>query len=234
MKLPGQAARVNETPIHKIRKTRFFFFALLAISAITYLGFGLNLALNLRKVRPLPTVLEVHAACNGLWFALVVVQSWLIQRRSIRLHRVLGFASILLALGIFLTGQSAVNYFLARFYAQGKHPSPFGFYVQWASFGALYGLGMLTRKKSAHHKRYLLFSAVVMMMAGADRLFEVMGIAGGIEVRQWIPTFFCLAVVLHDCFQLRKLHAATVVGLSVYATEILLLVFGRIISRLLV
>jgi len=135
--------------------------------------------------------------------------------------------------GIFITGQSAVNYFAARFHAQGKHPSPFGFYVQWASFGALYGLGMLARKNPPYHKRYMLFSTLVMMMAGADRLFEVLGIAGGIGVRQWIPTFFCLLVMLHDWFQLRKTHTATLVGLSIYATEVLLLVFGRPITRLL-
>ena len=39
--------------------------------------------------------------------------------------------------------------------------------MQWAAFGVLYGLGMIFRKRPAFHKRYMLFSALVMMMAGS-------------------------------------------------------------------
>jgi hypothetical protein len=67
--------------------------------------------MDLRKVRPLHPVLVIHATCSGLWFALLVFQSGLIQKRNTSVHRTLGFASILLALGIFIAGQCAVNYF---------------------------------------------------------------------------------------------------------------------------
>lgn len=212
---PHTIAAENARSRGKIRRrSSFFFVTLVAMLMITYLGFGLNLAMDLRKVRPLPPVLAIHATCNGLWFALLVVQSGLIQGRKFRIHRALGFASILLAIGIFVTGQYAVNYFLTRFHAAGKNPSPFGFYVQWISFGVLYGLGMLWRKHAAYHKRLMLFSALVMMLAGSDRLFEVLGIPGAM-VRQWIPTVFCVLLILHDWWQIKKIHPSTLIGTSI-------------------
>lgn len=214
------------------RRSTFFFFTSFAMMVITYLGFGLNLAMDLRKVRPLPPALAIHATCNGLWFALLVIQSVLIQKRKVKIHRTLGFASILLAISILVTGQYAVNYFLTRFHAAGKNPSPFGFYVQWISFGVLYGLGMLRRNHAAYHKRYMLFSALAMMLAGSDRLFEVLGIPGGIVVRQWIPTLFCALVMLQDWLQLKTIHPGTVIGTSIYTAEVFVLAFARPILKL--
>jgi hypothetical protein len=173
----------------------------------------------------------IHATCNGLWFALLVIQSGLIQTRKAKVHRALGVASILLALGIFVTGQGAVNYFLTRFHAAGKNPSPFGFYVQWVSFGVLYVLGMLWRKRPAYHKRYMLFSALVMMLAGSDRLFEVLAIPGKF-VRLSVPTFFCVLMMLHDWLQLKKIHRGTVIATGIYALEVFALFFARPILRL--
>ena len=144
----------------------------------------------------------------------------------------MGLASLLLALTGVVSGHFAVNFFLARFHAAGKNPSPFGFYVQWGSFAVLYGLGMLSRKKPAFHKRYMLFSALVMMMAGSDRMFEVLGVSGGIEVRHWIPTMFCMAIILHHRLELRRLHEGTAIGTAVYGSEVALLLFGRSITRL--
>ena len=44
------AKRFQNAPVKKIpTRSRFFFFTLLAMMAITYLGFGLNLAMDLRK-----------------------------------------------------------------------------------------------------------------------------------------------------------------------------------------
>lgn len=214
-------------------RSTFFFFACVAMMVITYLGFGLNLSMDVRKLRPLPSALVIHATCNGIWFALLVIQSGLIQVRKAKIHRALGFASILLALAIFVTGQPAVNYFLARFHPAAKNASLFVVYVQWISFGVLYGLGMLWRKHAAYHKRYMLFSALVMLLAGSDRLFEVLGIPARITVLQWVPTLFCGLVILHDWLQLKKIHPGTVIATSIYATEVFALAFARPIVRLL-
>jgi hypothetical protein len=91
---------------------------------------------------------------------------------------------------------------------------------------------MIFRKRPAFHNRYMLFSALVMMMAGSDRSFEVLGIPGGISVRHWVPTVFCLIVILHDWLQLRKIHPGTVFGATIYATEVFVLMFARPIMTL--
>lgn len=215
------------------RRSSFFVFASLGMMVITYLGFGLNLSMDTRKLRPLPPALVIHATCNGLWFALLVVQSGLIQVRKAKIHRTLGFASILLALAIFVTGEPAVNYLLARFHPAAKNASLFVVYVQWISFGVLYGLGMLWRKDAAYHKRYMLFSALVMLLAGSDRLSEVLGIPARITVLQWVPTLFCVLVIVHDWLQLKKLHPGTLIATSIYATEVFVLAFARPIVKLI-
>ena len=71
----------NVCTVTSIRKrSTFFFVTSFAMMMITYLGFGLNLGMDLRKVRPLHPALAIHATCNGLWFALLVIQSGLIQQ----------------------------------------------------------------------------------------------------------------------------------------------------------
>lgn len=61
-----------------------------------------------------PTPILVHGISATVWMALPILQAWLIARRSRKLHRSIGYASIALALVVAVSGLIVIQIMILR------------------------------------------------------------------------------------------------------------------------
>src|SRR5258706_441214 len=91
----------GETPmkpalVDRVRASRWFFpTASFVLLAAVIIGFAPTFYLRPPfAMRPLPVYLYVHGTVLTTWFALVVVQTWLVAVRRTDLHRRLGVVAV--------------------------------------------------------------------------------------------------------------------------------------------
>jgi hypothetical protein len=163
---------------------------------------------------PLPSVLiHIHGAVFSSWIVLFVVQTVLVARRNIRLHRKLGYAGAVLAALMVVLGIAATVWSVSV----GHTPSIF----TPAMFLALNGLGILyfgafvawavvRRNHPAIHKRLMLFATFNLLPPATTRLFVFILHAPAFNT---VTLFaFTLSVLVFDLVQRRKPYAVTLVG----------------------
>lgn len=89
-------------------RPRFFGFAALALSGFMVLGFSRTYYLRgLSELPPLDTLLHLHGIVFSAWLVAFIVQTRLVARGRIDLHRKLGFASVGLAVLVVILGVAA-------------------------------------------------------------------------------------------------------------------------------
>ena len=163
---------------------------------------------------PLPNILiHIHGAIFSSWVILFVVQTVLVARRDIRLHRNLGYAGAVIAALMVILGIAATLWSVS----QGHTPSIF----TPSMFLALNGLGILyfgtfvawavvKRNQPASHKRLMLFATFNLLPPATTRLFTVIFHAPALNTVTLIA--FILSVLVFDVIVRRKPYAITIIG----------------------
>lgn len=145
----------------------FYFLLLLATAIAGFWGsYFTRLAQN-------DLVRHVHAATAFAWVLLLIVQAWLMRRRSMASHRLLGRASLALAPLFVVSGLFMVQQMLA-------HPSPFAqaFGTQLtfidlttlAWFAIAYLLALRHRRETPLHARYMASTALLVLPPALARV----------------------------------------------------------------
>ncbi|GAB3100575.1 hypothetical protein [Lysobacter terrae] len=145
----------------------FYFLLLLATAIAGFWGsYFTRLAQN-------DLVRHVHAATAFAWVLLLIVQAWLMRRRSMALHRRLGRTSLALAPLFVVSGLFMVQHMLA-------HPSPFAqaFGAQLAFidlttlawFAIAYLLALRHRRETPLHARYMASTALLVLPPALARV----------------------------------------------------------------
>jgi hypothetical protein len=194
--------------------------------AVVVLGFSRSFYLKSAFDFPaLPTHLHFHGIALTSWFALALIQPWLIKNRSIGLHRKLGVFGVMLAVGVVLTGiwtlalrdAPEIDEYPAR--AAGNLAS-------LLMFSSCVSFGLFFRKKSEMHKRLMLLASIPILAPALDRLARIpmMNEFWG-KMLYWFPAppevafasisflFLLLMVAVNDFVSLRRIHNGTVIGL---------------------
>ena len=200
---------------------RVFYSGMAIAMAVTVLvGFGptyyfraLNDTPTFSGLSELPSLVHVHGALFTAWTLLFVVQTQLVARRQLALHRRLGMASVALAAAIVVVGwQTTV--------AAGKRGAapagldPLVFLVvpvfDILLFAVFVSAAIALRRNKEAHKRLMLLGYVSAMPAAIARLPGVMVLGP--------PGFFgltfliVLAGIAYDLFSRRRVHPAYVWG----------------------
>ena len=146
----------------------FFFASAVAMAAIVVLGFGTQWAMGRSTFRA-PPMLHVHGLVFLGWTILYVVQSGLVARGSVALHKRLGWLGAVLAtamvpLGTFMTvamvRRGATPFFFEPAYFLIMNP------VSVLTFGALVAAAIVNRRRTAWHRR-LMFCAQAFVIGPA-------------------------------------------------------------------
>lgn len=209
----------NEVFLARMRERRLYLIAAIFFPLIILIGFARTYYLKeLFNAPPLASLLvHLHGGIMSAWVALFVGQVFLIRTRNIRLHQILGFAGIALAILILISG------FLTAI-AAGKNGSAsfppdiprLGFLVvpifDLLVFAALFAAALYYRKRAANHKRLMLLTAVNFLPPALGR-FPVAGIQSlGPLFFFGIPTILAIIALIYDTWHNGKLNKVFLAG----------------------
>jgi hypothetical protein len=158
------------------------------------------------------TITHFHATMLVLWLLLLIVQPFLIIKKKVALHRLLGKASYFVVALMVLSLILIINQEQSR----GKNLPVFAANLfDFPVFVVFYGLAIYYRKKPAYHARFMIISVLPFINPALARL----GIAGvPIQLGFWL-LFFVV-----EYFN-RKIYKPYLIGLGYYIFN-LIAVFG--------
>jgi hypothetical protein len=200
------------------KDTVFFRTVILLLVLLVLAGFAPSYYLRSLVATPLPLtpLMQLHGLVFTLWMVLLVTQSFLAGKGSMKLHRRLGFASIPLAIAMMgAAGMLAYSQTLVWI----EDPS-FDYYEVLAFlatpfttivfFSTLYTAAVICRARPAIHKRLILIATLDLCTPAISRL-PLIG-----PMATWTHNLgmdlLLLALLVHDWRTLRRPHSATLVG----------------------
>ncbi len=194
---------MNETGLTTPRSDRIFFsFAGLWFVALTFVGFSPTFYLRALP-EPLPAYLVVHGVVNSAWVGLFLVQALLISTHHPRWHIALGGASVFLLILILPVGFHVV---LVKVAAGLKTVDEAGFNLTGLTLAVAFaGAGLAYRRRPFLHKRLMLFATLVLTVAAADRVAQVLGLEGVRIFRKLLAVAPAIALVGYDLASLRRI-----------------------------
>lgn len=114
-----------------------------------------------------PLVIYIHGGFLFLWTVFFVVQAILVRKKKIRYHQLLGFASIILVLGVAISTMASGVYVMKRDLALGlgeiATSSLVGTFTTPTVFMTFVAFGIYFRRKPEIHKRIMLLAMIALM-----------------------------------------------------------------------
>jgi hypothetical protein len=163
-----------------------------------------------------------HGLLATGWLLMFAIQTVLIGRKQLRLHKAIGQSAYFLYFANVATGVF-VGFLGARY---GFHAVPFDSItfaaVPWLvilAFAILGLAGLKERRDPQRHKRLMLLATIALADAGIARVTFFHGL-----LPQWMSAtaLFLIPLVVWDLATLRRLHRTTILGGSVVAAAVLL------------
>jgi hypothetical protein len=198
-------------------RDRVFFSGIALVLAVTVLaGFSRTYYFNGFAADPFPLspLLHLHGIVYSAWMLLLVLQTTLIARGRVRMHRRLGIAGCLIAASMVVLGIAVAVTRTADGVTTDRGVPPLVFLavplVGMLVFTALFAAAVLQRRNAAAHKRLVILATLETVTAAVARLPVVetwgpLGFFGVIDV-------FVIALVAYDLATLRRVHPATLWG----------------------
>lgn len=205
-----------------VRPTRgasFFCYYACIILLIVTGGFGVHAVLKPADLPPASMAVLFHALVMFAWYALFVIQSGLIRNGKPALHMRLGKMSLVLALGIIITG---IMVTLTHYFRKPEGIVFIGGFINVTNFGLLFGLALLWRKHSDWHKRLMLFAGLAMMAPALTRVVRAADFNEMAVLPLWL--MLLLVPVIYDFKVIGKTHKATVLGIALIILGIALMI----------
>jgi hypothetical protein len=205
--------------------TRWFFPALATLLLICVsVGFARTFYLrSLFDVPPIPIYLYVHGVVLTAWFVLVFVQTGLVAAHRTDLHRRLGVAGAVIAVLVLLINPLVVVWSVPRLVAEGMTPARMeGIVIPdlvgLVGFGVLVAAGLRYRRQPEAHKRLMIFACLLIVGPALARLRRL-----GLPLPQLaLMLAFPLFLLLYDLTTKRRFHWATIVGVLLFASSIVI------------
>ena len=205
----------SASPRRKLRADDLYFGAMvLLIVGTVFLGFARTYYLaGIYHTHVRNLLIGVHGAVFSTWIVLLVVQTTLVARRNIALHRRLGIFGAGLAVAMVGLGIAAATDSLARGFAPPRFPfGPLVFYsipiFGIITFAVLIFFGIYLRSNGPAHKRLVLLATLALMGAAINRWpFAFAHAHTGAIIQLMV-----LSIVVFDLSTIRRIHRATLLG----------------------
>lgn len=199
---------------------RFFFFYSLVLFGIVVVFFPLHGLVNSDHLPPMRALLHAHALLIGGWFALIVLQTGLIGRGRVALHKTLGAASLVLV-AVMLPSGVWVSY--ENMLRTGEPQIFYGNCVNAAFFMVYYLMALNWRRTAALHKRFMMLASLSIMFPALARVGYVFDLNPFAVLPMWLALL--LALPAYDLVRERKIKSATAVGLLLTLVYLGILIF---------
>jgi hypothetical protein len=164
-----------QAALPKVSGDRLFRNLAIAMAAVVVAGFSMQLAMG-RSTFAAPVVLHVHAAVFFGWTALFVLQTMLVDRGSLALHRRLGWlgagwAAAVVLLGSYVTVMTVRRGGAPFFFT----PSYFLFMnvLMVLGFGTLVALAIRMRRRTDWHRRLMICAMAILTGPAIGRILPL-------------------------------------------------------------
>lgn len=211
---------------------RLFFGGMaILLSGSVLLGFAHTYFLAGIIRAPLPSkVIHVHGAVFSLWFALLMLQTFLISAARVHWHHNLGVVSYGVATLMVVIGVIAATDSLRRGVAIGSFDLSVSYAISMmdmVAFAIVISFSYMARRRPDAHKRLVLIATLSIMDAALDRWpYEKMGMH--FSAHTWTYFGFLLLPVMYDLISLRRVHSSTLwAGSLVSVLNILRVPIGK-------
>lgn len=160
------------TPASTTTPTKLFYF-FVAIFVISLLGFFPTYLVKFPRFEGLTYAHHFHGFIASTWLLLLICQAWLIRKKNYRLHRLTGKLSfvimplLILSLSM-VAGASYSNNIKTTDRATALAAMANGI-PEMFFLGLLFTLGMLYRRNSGYHLRFLTCTGLIMLGPGLGR-----------------------------------------------------------------
>lgn len=196
------------------------FFAIMAlfVAAVVIAGFGPTYTASLAPPG-LPLWVHLHGAVMTAWILLFVAQAWLIRRRSLTLHRSLGFASIGLVLTMVPLGVATTLLCIRRDAVPPFFTPNEVFAADLCNvllFVTLYGWAVAWRRRRDWHKRLMLSATILLSWPAIGRLHPLWHFGVSMIIPLSIAVLLGMALIgpTHDLVTRRRIHPAYIWGVA--------------------
>lgn len=203
------AGRSAASAAHSQR--RFYALASWTAAAIVVLGFAKTYYLKAFFDTPsLTPLFHIHGLVMSLWIVLFIVQTQLVARHKVALHKQLGLFGGLVALAVLVVGfLGAVT---AARLGRSPGPPPLVFLVvpmgDLVVFATLVGFGLGYRARQDIHKRLMLLSCIGILGAAIARIpLDAIKQAGPLAFFG-ITDLLILICIGYDRIKTRRFHPA--------------------------
>ena len=161
-------------------------------------------------------LIQVHGAMFSTWILLFAVQTTVVARNNISLHRRLGFFGAGLTVAMVGLGIAAATDSLSRSFAPPGFPlGPLAFDAHpisaIATFAVLIFFSIRLRSNGPAHKRLVLLATLTLIGAAIDR-WPFAFIQKSHLMTNFILDLLVLSIVIFDLSTLRRIHRATLLG----------------------
>jgi len=217
-----------DAPSPALRERRFYLWSAAFLAVTTLAGFARTYYFrgyfHSPELRPF---LHYHGAVMTAWIVLFFVQTVLIARRHVTLHRTLGYFGAFLAVLVVIMGSAATILAAAR---EVRAHSPFANLTlnvlaleltQMTLFGVLVGIALWYRRRTDLHKRCMLLATICMLPNPQIRILSFLH-----SNLLYLAIFSAqiVLVVAVDAIRNRRVHpaflrAAIAVNLALYAAQ---------------
>jgi len=181
---------------------------------------------------PLKPLVHIHGIVFSLWMVLLVVQTALVAKGRVALHRALGIAGTVLAVSMVVLGAAVAI-------RRGQTVTPgvpqdmvLGFLAITAAalvlFPTLVGAAVVLRRNAGAHKRLMMLATTVILAAAVHRLLmRLVDPAIAPPYFYGATDLFIVALVVYDIVTRKRMHPATLWGgLAVILSQPLTLMLG--------
>lgn len=230
------AAERGTVPVARsVSRDRFFVGMAWLLLAVNVVGFAPTYFLKPLVESPvLPLRTHLHGVLFTSWFVLFAVQTTLVARGDVRLHRKLGVAGAVLA-GLMVVSALTILYFRALEYSGTPGSMSSTATVVWANlvllalFTGFAATGIAMRRTPGVHKRLMLLASLSMMPQSLGRIgrapvFQLSEspLLGEIAVAIGGLAALLGAMIVHDLATERRLHRVTLMGVPLLFVSIIL------------
>src|SRR5690348_11651224 len=160
----------------RVRDRRFYLFIAIVAAALVFAGFARTFYLNGFFARMhLPSLFIIHGVVFSSWLVVLVAQTALVSARQIRIHQKLGYASIVIVVGMLVLGWMMSVQAAQRGFTPPGGPPPLAF-LAFQIFGLTAFIGLVTgayllRNRPETHKRLMIGATILIMTPAVARIF---------------------------------------------------------------
>jgi hypothetical protein len=206
----------------------------IALSLFIIIGFSRTYYLRfLTDLPPLQTLVHWHSLVFSAWLLVFIAQTRLVAAQRVDLHMRLGIAALALAAVVVGIGFATTAYKAAipLVHPSGLTPPQFTIVgiMSLVLFAGFLTLGVVYRRRSAYHKRFMVLAMIGVLSPAASRIVTQLGLR-----EHWtylvpvIPALFVACCLAYDWRKRRIVHPVYAIGgAAIIASWPLRIVIGR-------